>query len=186
MIASDDMLTHTTIAPVRAAAPHAAPLRHPSRWSHRLVVIALALAGCGVALYLSLYQWHILDNVFEPLFGDGSRRILRQSWIARALPVPDALLGAVAYAAEAILAAIGGSDRAHSAPWIVVAFGAVSASLAAVALFLLAAQPLWFHAWCTLCLASAALSLILAALAAPEVIAAVRSLRRSNDANRTS
>jgi hypothetical protein len=169
------------IAPDQVIAPDdmTAPPHNPSHWSHRLPVMALSLVGCGIALYLALYQWHVIDRVFEPFFGEGSRRILRQSWIAHWLPVPDALLGAIAYAAEAILAAIGGSTRAQTSPWIVILFGAVSASLAAVALLLLAAQPILFHAWCSLCLASALISLTLAALAAPEVIAASHQLWRS-------
>ena len=64
---------------------------NPSRWSHRLPVLLLALAGCGIATYLALYQVHVVAHVWEPFFGDGSRVILRESSIARLLPVLEAL-----------------------------------------------------------------------------------------------
>jgi uncharacterized membrane protein len=151
-----------------------ADLFNPSDWRHRTIAIVLATIGCAIAMYLALYQWHATDRIFDPFFGDGSRRVLRQSAIARFLPVPDAFLGAIVYFAEAIAAAAGDEHRFRTAPRIVIAYGCISAALALAAIFLLLAQALVVHAWCTLCLCSAVLSLALAALAAPEVVAALR------------
>jgi uncharacterized membrane protein len=103
----------------------------------------------------------------------GSRLILKQSSVARLLPVPDALIGAGFYLLELIAECIGGSRRWRSMPWAVFATGAVAAGLAVAALALIACQAFLFHAFCTLCLASAACSLAIAALVAPEVWAAV-------------
>ena len=156
-----------------------------SRWSHRAAVIALSLGGCGIAIYLALYQWHVLDYVFEPFFGDGSRQVLRNSVISRVLPVPDAFLGAIAYAAEAFTAAIGDRDRWRTAPHIVLLFGVVSAGLGIAAIALVVVQATVIRRFCTLCLCSAGVSVVLAILAAPEVLAAIRSRSTNSHARET-
>ena len=92
--------------------------RHnPSGWRARLPGIALALGGCGLATYLSLYQLNVIPHVWEPFFGNGSRRILKESSISHMLPVPDALIGAVFYLLEAIAECVGGRQRWRSLPW---------------------------------------------------------------------
>jgi uncharacterized membrane protein len=109
----------------------------------------------------------------EPFFGDGSSRVLN-SQLFRALPVPDAALGAIAYLAEAVLTALGRPGR----PRVVLAAGAVAVGLALAALGLVGAQIFLLGAFCTLCLVSAALSLTIAGLVAPEVRDAVKRVRR--------
>src|SRR5207248_54314 len=84
---------------------------NPSAWPHRLPVLVLALAGCAVATFLALYQLNVIAHVWEPFFGSGSRVILRESSIARLLPVPDALIGAVLYLLDALTDVIGGRAR---------------------------------------------------------------------------
>jgi uncharacterized membrane protein len=153
-----------------------------SAWGHRLPVVVLSLAGLGVATALTLFQLGVLQDIWEPLFGDGSRRVLTSS-LSRALPIPDAALGAAAYLAEAILDSLGGGHRWRTHPWLVVLTGLVAAGLGVAALGLVATQAFLVHAFCTLCLISALLSLIIAALVAPEVRAALTTLRvryRSN------
>ena len=81
---------------------------NPSRWSERLPVLALALTGFGIAAYLGMYQLGAFPVVWEPFFGDGSHRILKESSIAHLLPVPDAILGAVVYLLDATAGSIGG------------------------------------------------------------------------------
>ena len=142
--------------------------------SQRSFIVLLALVGCGVATVLTLYQVGVLETIWEPFFGDGSRRVL-SSALSQALPVPDAALGVVAYLAEAILTALGRPDR----PWIVLAAGVVAAGLGVAALGLVAVQVFLVGAFCTLCLASAALSLAIAGLVAPEVHNAVGRVRSS-------
>src|SRR5919205_1457619 len=83
---------------------------NPSAWSDRLPIIGLALLGFGIALYLALYQLGVFAGVWEPFFGDGSRRILHSS-VSRLLPIPDAALGAMGYLLDAVTGAIGGRDR---------------------------------------------------------------------------
>jgi uncharacterized membrane protein len=140
--------------------------------SRRVVAIVLALTGCAVATVLALFQLGVLHSVWEPLFGDGSRRVLT-SQLSRMLPVPDAALGAAAYLAEAVLAGLGSPAR----PRIVVAAGAVAAGLGLAGLGLLAVQAFIVGAFCTLCLVSAVLSLTIAALVVPEAGTTVARLR---------
>jgi uncharacterized membrane protein len=138
----------------------------------RPVVVVLALVGCAVATVLALFQVGVLDDVWEPFFGDGSRRVLTSA-LSRALPVPDAALGAVAYLAEAVLTALGRPDR----PKVVLAAAVVAAGLGLAALGLVAAQVFLVGAFCTLCLVSAALSLTIAGLVLPEARPAVQRVR---------
>jgi uncharacterized membrane protein len=139
-------------------------------------VVALSLAGTGVAVALTLVQVDAISNVWDPFFGDGSRRVLTSS-LSEALPVPDASLGAVAYAAEAVLEVVGGPRRALDRPWPVVLAGLVAAGLGFAALVLVATQAFVVGAFCTLCLVSAAISLAVGALVVPEVRTAVEVIR---------
>jgi len=154
---------------------------NPSAWSHRVPVIVLALVGCGLATYLTLYQWHLTASVWDPVFGASSSEAVLTSAISRALPVPDATLGALAYVVEAVVTALGGSDRWRSRPWLVVVFGLVLAGLALVSLALVLIQVFLVHALCTLCLGSAAISFVNAWLGHDEVLATLHLLRQPTD-----
>jgi uncharacterized membrane protein len=98
--------------------------------------------------------------------------------VSRLLPVPDALLGAFGYFVETLLACIGGSSRWRSQPWIVISYGLVLAGLASVSILLVIFQVAYLHAFCTLCLGSAAISVIAAVFGAKEVLASRRYLLR--------
>lgn len=130
------------------------------------VLVALALIGFAIAAYLTAYQLGIVASVWDPLFGRGSEEVLT-SPIARLLPIPDASLGAVVYAVDAVLAiAIGlrfGPGRGLRLALAVLAIAGALAGLGLVAL-----QALVVGAWCSLCLASAAISILLAAGAVAE------------------
>ncbi len=157
--------------------------RHnPSAWYVRLPGMVLALTGFAIATYLGLYQLGIVAHVWEPFFGNGSRAILRDSWIAHLLPVPDALLGATCYLFEAVAEGIGGRQRWRSLPWAVFTTGAVAAALGLSAGVLVLCQAFLFRAYCTLCLASAACSVALLFFVIPEVWAAVEYRRRVAEA----
>ena len=148
----------------------------PSAWSHRLPLLGLTACGFAVAAYLTAFQVRVIGAVWEPLFGDGSVRILTSD-VARALPIPDASIGVAAYLLEGLLALSGGSDRWWRHPSIVLLMGVVMAGMALGSIGLILIQTVGFGTGCSLCLASGAISLVLAALAAPEVGAAVRRTR---------
>src|SRR4051794_28170746 len=85
--------------------------RHnPSSWAQRLPLVGVAMVGFGIALYLALYQWRVIGDVWEPFFGNGSRIILNSS-VSQLLPIPDAALGALGYLADAVAGVIGGRRR---------------------------------------------------------------------------
>jgi uncharacterized membrane protein len=150
---------------------------NPSTWRRRFPLGVLALVAAGVATYLSLAQLGFIQRPWEPLFGDGTDRVLR-SRVAAALPVPDALLGVLGYFVELVFDVFGGSQRYLKRPAIVLTFGVVATCMATGSLVLVAFQMFFVHAWCTLCLASAILSWLIFLLAVPEVLAAWRVQRR--------
>jgi uncharacterized membrane protein len=168
-------LAHADGVPALASPP-VPGRRNPSRPARRLPVVLLALAGCAVSTYLTLYQVHAIHSVWDPFFGSGSERVLTSS-LSRSLPVPDALLGAVAYAVEAVLEMSGRRDRWRTQGWLVVLVGLVSAALAITGVVLVISQPVLTGTFCTLCLTSAVLSWLIAAGVAGEVVATLASFR---------
>jgi uncharacterized membrane protein len=139
-------------------------------------VAALAVVGFGVASYLTMYQIGVVRSVWDPFFGSGSERVLTSS-VSRALPVPDAALGAIAYLLEAIAELSGGRDRWYRQSWNVFVAGLLAAGLAVAGIVLVLTQAVFVRAFCTLCLGSAVISFAIAALVAEEVRATIASLR---------
>jgi hypothetical protein len=74
---------------------------NPSAWRERLPIIGLAALGAAIAAYLASYQLRVVQDVWEPFFGDGSRTIL-DSPVSTVLPIPDAALGLLDYVADAV------------------------------------------------------------------------------------
>jgi uncharacterized membrane protein len=163
--------------PVARADEHPpARTRNPSAFRERLPILGLALIGFAIACYLALYQLGIIADVWDPLFADGSRKVLHSA-VSRMLPLPDASLGALGYLVEIVTGAIGGGARWRTMPWMVLSYGAVIAAVGATALVLAILQPFLVHDGCTLCLTSAAISLIVVWLARDEVFASIAHLR---------
>jgi hypothetical protein len=154
---------------------------NPSAWSQRLPIVALALVGFGIAAYLACYQWRLVADVWEPFFGRGSETIPNSS-VSRVLPIPDAALGAFGYLLDAVTGAIGGRQRWRTLPWLVTLFGLAVGPLGAVSILLVILQPVMFDAWCTLCLASAVISLAMIGPSLDEVLASLQHVRGRADA----
>ncbi len=112
-----------------------------------------------------------MGPVWDPVFGSASSARVVHSALSRALPVPDALLGALAYAAEV---AIGLATLVRPQPLVLLAYAAIAGLLALTSLGLVATQALVVHHFCLLCLGSAAVSWAVAALVLPESLAATR------------
>lgn len=153
----------------------------PSSWRERVPLLVLALMGFAIATYLALYQLGLVRDVWEPFFGDGSRQVLH-SGVSRLLPVPDAALGAAGYLVDAVSGVIGGRGRWRTLPWVVIVFGVAVGPLGAVSIALVIVQPLMVHGWCTLCLASALISVLMIGPAMDEVLASLQYLKRSRRA----
>lgn len=157
---------------------------NPSAWSQRIPIVLLALVGVVVAGWLALYQQEYVDTVWEPFFGDGTRTIVRESGFSEffeQFPIGDAALGALSYLLDAVTGAIGGTERWRTMPWIVVIFGIAVGPLGVVSIMLVVMQPVLYDAFCTLCLASAVISLAMIGPAADEVLASMQYLRDVHD-----
>lgn len=154
---------------------------NPASWPQRLPIVVLAMLGFFIATYLSLYQLDYVDTVWEPFFGDGSVRILN-SRISHILPIPDAALGAFGYLVDAVTGVIGGTQRWRTKPWIVIVFGLAVGPLGFVSVMLVVFQPVLFSAWCTLCLASAVISVVMIGPAMDEFLASLQYMKRVKNA----
>jgi len=66
-------------------------------------------------------------------------------------------------------------------PWIVIVFAILVGPLGAVSIGLVVAQPVLYGEWCTLCLASAVVSVLMIAPSLDEALACLQHLRRQHD-----
>jgi len=151
---------------------------NPSAWHQRIPIIFLTVICWFLARYLTSYQLHYINYVWDPFFGLGTEKVIT-SMISQDFPVPDAGLGALAYSLEAIMGAKGGTRRWHTMPWIVFIFGILVVPVGFVSIILVMLQPIAVGAWCGLCLIIAACMLIMLALAVDEVVAVLQFLRQS-------
>lgn len=155
--------------------------RNPSAWSQRVPIAILAAIGAGISIYLALYQWKLIDTVWDPIFGDGTANVLESDaskTMHRWFGISDAALGAVAYLGDAVFGMAGTTRRWQYRPWMVILFGIDVIPLGFVSATLVVVQGAVVGSWCTLCLVTAAISLILIPLAADEVWATLQYLRR--------
>jgi uncharacterized membrane protein len=157
---------------------------NPSTWSQRLPLVVIAVIGFVIALYLGLYQLRLITRVWEPFFGSGSVKVLN-SPLSKALPVPDAILGAFSYLLDAVSGIIGKTRRWRTMPWIVILFGIAVGPLGFVSVFLVIAQPVFVNAWCTLCLVTAVISVVMIGPAMDEVLASLQYLQRVKRSGRS-
>lgn len=172
--------THESRGPdLDAAAP---PWTYnPSAWDQRIPICVLALAGFVISSYLSLYEWGLIDSVWDPVFGDGTENVLMSDVahrLHRWFGIPDGALGAVAYLGDAVLGLAGSTRRWQYRPWMVVLFGIDVIPLGGVSAVLVLLQATIVGHWCFLCLVSAAISLILIYFAYDEVWSSLLYLRR--------
>jgi len=126
---------------------------------------------------MGLYQVGVFSTVWDPFFGDGTKRVLT-SMVSKAFPIPDALLGALGYVMDAVLDLIGKEDRWKTKPWIVILFSIAIGPLGATSILLVISQPVIVGAWCTLCLTSALISVIMISPATDELLATLQYLQR--------
>lgn len=150
---------------------------NPSSWWQRAPIVLLAFLSLLMARYMAAFQLGHIDAAWDPFFGTGTEEVLLSD-ISEAFPVPDAGLGAIAYGLEGVTALIGSARRWRTMPWMVAVFGVLVVPLGITSIVLIMLQPVAVGAWCTLCLASAGLLLLMIPLAIPEVIAMLQMLLR--------
>lgn len=161
---------------------------NPSGWSQRIPICILACVAFVIAAYMALYQWRLIDDVWDPVFGAQSRKVLDSKVAARMhtwVGFPDAALGALAYLGDGIFGLAGSTRRWQYRPWLVILFGIDVIPLGIVSAVLVVLQGTIVGNWCFLCLVTAAISLLLVYMAFDEVYSSLRYLyqtwRKSRD-----
>ena len=155
---------------------------NPSSWRQRLPIVALAFVAFAISVYLALYQWRIIGSVWDPFFGDGSEKVLDSAASERMhrwILIPDGALGAIGYLSEVVFGLAGSTRRWQYRPWLVLLFGFDVIPLGIISVVLVIIQGTVVGAWCTLCLVTAVISLVLVFLAYDEVWASIRFLHRT-------
>lgn len=143
---------------------------NPSSWPQRAPIIALSLISFLAARYMATRQLGYIPHAWDPFFRDGTERVLHSN-VSRAWPISDAGLGALTYLLEVLMGFMGDKRRWRTMPWMVAGFGFVVVPLGIVSIALVIMQPLVVGAWCSLCLLTAALMLLMIPLAIDEVVA---------------
>ncbi len=145
---------------------------NPSAWKERIPICLIAALGFLIAMYMALYQWGLIPEVWDPVFGEQSKKVL-DSQVSEDLRywflIPDAAFGAFAYLGDLVFGIAGSTRRWQYRPWMVILFGLDVIPLGIVSAILVCLQGLVVGSWCFLCLVSAVLSLILVAMAYDEV-----------------
>lgn len=154
---------------------------NPSAWSQRVPICILACVAFLMATHMALFQWHLIEAPWDPVFGDETRNVLESDvalmmhhWFG----VPDAALGALAYLGDAIFGLAGSTRRWQYRPWLVILFGIDVIPLGIVSAILVVCQATIVGNWCFLCLITAVISLILVVMAYDEVYASLKLLYR--------
>lgn len=150
---------------------------NPSAWSQRAPIIGLAFVSFLVAYHMAAYQLGHVRSVVEPFFGDGTARVLTSD-VSRAFPVSDAGLGAMTYLLEVLMGFMGDRRRWRTMPWMVAVFGIVVVPLGIVSIVLVMMQPMVVGEWCSPCLFTAALMLLMIPLSLDEVVAMIQFVAR--------
>ena len=159
----------------------------PSDWFQRLPVILLAVVGLLISRYLTAYQLETIDHVWEPFFPgtvegrNGTEQIITSD-VSESWPVPDAGVGALTYALEIVVGAIGSARRWRTMPWLVVLFGIMIVPLGAVSIFFIVIQPIVIGTYSTLALIAAAAMVWQIPYSLDELVATYQFLRRRHRA----
>jgi hypothetical protein len=149
---------------------------NPSSWNQRVPVVFLAWVGFFVARYMGAYQLEYIDTVWDPFFGEGTHKVLTSD-VSKAFPVPDAILGAFSYILDVLFGCAGNTHRWRTMPWVVIIFGILIIPLGVVSITLVILQPVSVGYWCTLCLTSAVISLIMIPFTIDEVLATAQLMK---------
>lgn len=167
---------------IRELEVNAPPWKHnPSSWKQRIPICLLAAVAFLIASYMALYQWRLVGDVWDPIFGEQTRHVLDSEVserMRRWFRIPDAALGALAYLGDLVFGLAGSTRRWQYRPWLVLLFGLDVIPLGIVSAVLVVLQGTVVGAWCFLCLVTAVISLLLVALAYDEVWSSLLYLKR--------
>jgi uncharacterized membrane protein len=153
---------------------------NPSKWSQRIRICLLAAVALLIAVYMGLYQWRLIDDVWDPVFGNQSKQVLDSNvshMMWKWFRIPDSMMGSIAYLGDIIFALAGSTRRWQDRPWLVLLFGIDVIPLGVVSATLIFMQGTVVNAWCFLCLITAVISLLLVFLAFDEIWTCISYLR---------
>ncbi len=151
---------------------------NPSSWHQRAPMIIAAFLGWILSRYLAAFQLGYIDRAWDPFFGPSTETVLT-SEISKMWPISDAGLGAAAYTFEMLMAWMGGKTRWRTMPWMVTFFFILVVPLGITSIVLVILQPVAVGHWCTICLATAIIMLVMIPFTVDEVVAMGQFLRRS-------
>lgn len=151
---------------------------NPSSWQQRSPMIVAAVFGWFISRFLAAYQLGYIKNIWEPFFGEGTVNVLTSD-VSKAWPVSDAGLGAISYTFELLMAFMGSVTRWRTMPWMVTFFFILVVPLGVTSIVLVILQPVSVGNWCSLCLLTAFIMLIMIPFTIDEVVAMAQFLKRS-------
>jgi uncharacterized membrane protein len=151
---------------------------NPSTWMQRAPIILLALVGFLASRYMAAFQLGHINTVWDPFFGDGTRRVLTSD-VSKMFPISDAGLGAVSYVIEILMGFMGDRARWRTMPWMVTFFGILVVPLGATSVILIILQPLSVGAWCSLCLLAGIAMLAMVPATLDEVVAMIQFMAQA-------
>lgn len=151
---------------------------NPSSWHQRAPMIIAAFLGWIFSRYLATFQLGYIDEIWEPFFGKGTVSVLTSD-VSKSFPISDAGLGATAYTIELLMALMGGVTRWRTMPWMVTFFFILVVPLGVTSIVLVILQPVAVGSWCTICLLTALIMLIMIPYTVDEVVAMVQFMKRS-------
>lgn len=151
---------------------------NPSSWHQRAPMIIAAFLGWIFSRYLAAFQLGYIDEIWEPFFGNGTVSVLTSD-VSKSFPISDAGLGAAAYTIELLMALMGGVTRWRTMPWMVTFFFVLVVPLGVTSIVLVILQPVAVGSWCTICLLTALIMLIMIPYTVDEVVAMVQFMKRS-------
>jgi hypothetical protein len=144
----------------------------------RRQVVCLSLVSAACMGVIAAYQIGLTKHIPEPpLPALDADKVDASGQAYEKLSTGDAFLGFVSYGITMLLAAIGGSRRHETHPYVPIAMGAKAAVDAAQAAKLTVDQWVHHRAFCSWCLTAAAATFAVIPAVLPELRAAVRSLR---------
>ena len=151
---------------------------NPSSWHQRAPMIIIAFAGWLISRYLAAFQLGFIPTVWEPFFGQGTMNVLTSD-VSRGFPISDAGLGSAAYTLEMLMAWMGGKTRWRTMPWMVTGFFILVVPLGVTSIVLVILQPVVVGYWCTLCLLTALIMLLMIPFTLDELVAMGQFLKQS-------
>jgi uncharacterized membrane protein len=163
---------------------HLSPLQLSETWRRanepdlraRRWIAGLSLLSGAVMSGIGLFQLGIIRRIPDPPGPFDAARINGSPQAYSILRTPDALLGALSYAATACLAGAGDPDRSRTAPWLSVAMGAKLLADASIAGKLTVTQWTRYRAFCFWCLLTTGATVAAAVVGIPETLAAARTI----------